>query len=142
MLDLGFSTPVNNHITFLSHINDTAEEFQEEESLYSTNTIVFVPEGCCVLRIPSVICAHVPPVTTWIPECPQAASKITQHPGTQSRPFVYVLRPFTARSLGETERLTTTYQINHRWLIKHPWWMVKPQTIHLLQHTGNERNHM
>lgn len=53
-------TPVTGHITFLSHINDALEEFQEEESLYSTNTILFVPEGCCVLRIQSAICTHVP----------------------------------------------------------------------------------
>lgn len=31
------------------------------------------------------------------------------------------------------------HQINHRWLIKQPWWMVKLQSICLLHHIGNER---
>lgn len=40
---------------------------------------------------------------------------------------------------GDTESLATTYQINHRWLIKQPWLMAELQTIHLLfHHIGNE----
>lgn len=96
-----FSTPVTTrHITFLSHINDEVEEFQEEDSLYSTNTILFVPEGCCVLRTPSAICTHVPGNDVNTRDSPQAAGKIPQHPGAQSRPFVCVHGPFPSLSPG------------------------------------------
>lgn len=58
---------------------------------------------------------------------------------SQGRLSTYVAR-FQLVSLGDTEFLYTTYHINHRWLIKQPWWMEKLQTIHLLHHIGgNER---
>lgn len=54
---------------------------------------------------------------------------------SQGRLSTYVAR-FQLVSPGDTECLYTTYHINHRWLIKQPWWMEKLQTIHLLHHIG------
>ncbi len=77
VLDQDVSTPLSRHISSLSHINDAVEEFQEAESLYSTNTMLFVPEGCCVPRIPSAICTHVPggDVNTWVSQTSGGAVK-------------------------------------------------------------------
>lgn len=94
------------HLQTDSHINAVGE-FQEEESLYSTNTIVFVPLCSWGYSQPFVPTS---PAMTWTPETfhKPPGKKIPQHPG---RAAVKAVCPST---YVHTQTISSSFSGVHR----------------------------
>ena len=82
-------TPVPRDVSCQTSM--TAEEYQDEESLYKSVQTQYS------LFLKAVVCREYR--QPFVPTSPMMTStpETLQHPGVQPRPFVYVRRPFPAR---------------------------------------------